>query len=143
MIDYLSQTIRPETQGLIVVLEGGDAVSIFGGTNFFHTIAAKHRDGRAAWFGRLMLQPIQQKPRWLLTQDPEPTDQLWAFFQHDPSVAAQEPHLPKHSLAYFEDSALVHFRDSESDVMFSVRCGPPYGYHANRHARGPCDRLGI
>jgi hypothetical protein len=90
-----------------------------------------------------MLGTIEVRPKWLSLQDPEPVDQIWSFFTFDPTVPITPPTRPKHSLMHFEDTCLAHFRDSEEDVMFSVRCGPPYGYHAYRHARGPCDRLGM
>jgi hypothetical protein len=141
--DYLCQTVRTETLGVVAALEARDDVPACGGASLLNAIASKRRDGRAAWLGRLMLDEIRQRPKWLMLQDPDPADQIWSFFTYDPSVEITPPAPRTHSLIHFADSGLVHFRDFEQDVTFSLRCGPPFGYHANRHARGPCDRLGM
>src|SRR5205807_439497 len=115
---------------LVVVMEGRDDMPVVGGGNFFNTMASKHRDTKAARLGRVMLGEIQQRPKFFLSEDPDVVDQLWSFFNYDPSVPITPPPPTKHLFAYYPDTGLAHFRDTEADVTFSVRCGAAFGYHA-------------
>ena len=67
---------------------------------------------------------------------------LWGFLSYDPSVPAAEKMPAAPPLTFFQDSGFVYHRNPAQDITFAVRCGPWIGYHAYRHAPGPCDRMG-
>lgn len=108
------------------------------GSMFLNQIARKYNDGRAARLeADLMADPANAE-----------RNIAHALGVLEAALCADGPVKPVARLAqpqrmhYFEDSALVHFYDPATQAEFEVQCGPKLGYHAYRHAPGPCDRVG-
>ena len=144
IVDYVLTVLRPRDHLMLAGLQfvGGDCVPFIGGGQFFHRLAAKHRDGRAAALSILLLQtPLDEFPH---PRHPDAFAQsvLHGFLSFDPSVVPVETLPLPAPLTHFEDSGLAYYRDLQNDITLSVRCGPTMGHHAYRHATGPCDRIG-
>jgi hypothetical protein len=116
--------------------------AMIGGNGFFNQIATKYSDGRAAWIQQRLLQTPELDWSHFMQRQGYYSNVLRGFLSYDPSVPAEEPQSLQ-SLQFFADTGLAHFFDAENDIIFEVRCGPWVGHHADRHATGPCDRMGL
>ncbi|MFW6061034.1 MAG: hypothetical protein ACODAQ_12710, partial [Phycisphaeraceae bacterium] len=117
--------------------------ALVGGNAFLAHQARCHGDADAAWLERHMVHQATQprRPGQVVGLH---HGMLWGFLAaapRDGGSATVSDERPR-ALHHFEDSALVHYRDRAYDVVVSLQCGPPVSYHADRAARGPCDRLG-
>lgn len=112
--------------------------SLNGGAAFFADMARLDRDPHAAWLlHRLLTAAPKDKATRTFGMH---HSRFWSYFAYDPEVAPEPPELPRRRLTHLPDDARVHFHDSDQDVTLFLRCGPQNGYHAYRHAPGPCDR---
>lgn len=138
IVDFVSKTLHLETYKIIAPNYSlGEKQRLDGGHAFFNCMASKYKDGRAAYLQQVLLQ---QPDDTFPVKAHSAT--LWGFLSFDPAVAPIKE-LPKQpALNYFPDSGVIHYHDKKSHVTLTARCGPWLGYHAERVAKGPMDRMG-
>lgn len=141
IVDYLAVVVHEAD--LTLVGWGRDKIRLVGGSAFLNAMSTVYRDRRAAYLQKL----LRSKRMHTFYAGPEEKayygDALWGFVSYDESVAPVEHLHQPEGLRYFEDSGVVHYRDTEQQWVLSLRCGPSMGYHAYRNAQGACDRLGL
>jgi hypothetical protein len=120
---------------------GNPAIPFIGGNAFLNRMAAKHRDGRAAYLQRLSLQTTDIRFCHGTQERAFSHDAFWGFMAYDPGVAAVEKLPETEALNVFWDSGLAQYHDRDADVTLSVRCGPFPSRTGYAVATGPCDRL--
>lgn len=117
-------------------------VSLVGGSGFFNQIASKYGDRTAAGVqSRLLEAPEFDWPHQVVRIGYY-SGIVRGFMTYDPATPPDDALqcAPGH---WFRDSGLVHYRNAGAGVTFTARCGPWIGMHADRHATGPCDRMGL
>ncbi|MEI7435212.1 MAG: hypothetical protein WCL16_00220 [bacterium] len=132
-------TVLNEREHALLMVEC-DRAPLLGGGLFMETMAAKNMDPVAARLSRALLAT----PEVDLGLSPYTTAAgiLFGFLAHDPATAALvAPPRPRRELRLFEDSGFVHYRDDDTGVALSVKCGPWLGYNTQRRATGPCDMM--
>lgn len=140
IVDFLSAAYDPPTDQIVAT--GPDAERQYGAQLFLNRIASKYGDGRAAWFARRTTGcPL---PEMYHGNHPYACHLgvVYGLLTHDPAVAPVAPDQPTPKVWHFEDSGLVHYRDDESGMALSVKCGPIAGYAAEPQVTCPCDLLG-
>lgn len=147
VIDYLC-TVREDTNQSPSHIQfgpdrsGGASVGwmrrMIGGNAFLKQVAVKYKDGRAARLeADLMANPSNAEKNIA-----HALGVLEAALCADTAVTPVVRTPRQERMRYFEDSALVHFYDPATQTAIQLQCGPKLGYHAYRHAPGPCDRVG-
>jgi hypothetical protein len=114
---------------------------MIGGNGFFNQIASKYHDETAAWISQRLLQIPEKEWTHFSQRQGYYADVVRGFLTDDSTIPAVPP-PPSAPLQFFPDSGRVYFFDTEKDISFQVTCAPYAGYHAYRHATGPCDRMG-
>ena len=140
VVDYIQATLRPED--FVTVVDMG-AMPFIGGNAFLNRIATKYRDGRAAYLQNVLVQSPPVQFAHPVQEEHFYNGALWGFLSFNPRVQPVKKLPVADPLAFFQDSGLVYHRNVKHDITFAVRCGPWLGYHAYRHAQGPCDRMGM
>ncbi len=146
IVGFIQDMLHEKAPVLLTAPDQGgyDVVPLHYAETFFNQVAVKYGDRRAAALvERLRRTPAAQrvyadKPRHLA---PAHEDVLWAFLAYDPSVRPVAPAVAPVRLTHYPDSGVAHYHDPRQDVTLTLRCGPWCGYHAWRHAPGPCDRM--
>jgi hypothetical protein len=118
-----------------------DEQMLLGALGFYNRVATKYQDGQAAHLAQLTLAIPATEFFHPTARNAFYQGAVWGFLAHDPTVAPVAPERPPVRLAFYEDSGLVHFRDSEHSVSLAIKCGPWDGYCGYRRAPGPSDRL--
>lgn len=139
ILDYLLRITRPQDH--LMLLE--DTFPLIGGNGFLNRMATKFDDARAATLQQAILtthagtfyHPTQANGYF--------AGALAGLLTFEPTVPALPEWPTFEPLAYFPDGGLATYRDPLDDVTLTVRCAPFAGYHAYRHARGPCDRMSM
>jgi hypothetical protein len=124
----------------MTIAEYSDLSPLLGGGLFMERVASVRRDPVAARICRLLLREPEQG----MATSPYTVAAgfLWGFLAHDSSTQVlTSPPRPSRDLRCYDDSGFVHYRDDASGVTLAVKCGPWLGYHAQRHATGPCDLM--
>lgn len=133
-------TVLDEKDLTLLMVECGDKAPLFGGELFLESMAATWRDGEAARVARVM----RDRPAEVLKTGActAALGLLWGFLAHDPaSDLLPVPVRPRRDLRLFEDSGFVQYRNDDTGVALSVKCGPWLGYNTQRRATGPCDMM--
>ena len=139
---FVRSSLRRQDRECLTDTDTG-LVTLAGGLSFFSHMATTKGDAHSARLLSLLLAKAEQPHHRENLGAQHHHSRFWFFFAGDfpqaPLPAA--PDVPVRRLVYLADSALVHFRDDELDVALSLQCGPWCGYHAERHAPDPCDRM--
>ncbi len=137
ILDYVGAVLHAE-EG-VMIGEGIESPRFIGGGAFFNRMASLYQEGRAAWFARKLLE--QEAGGFFHSSQAVASrvGVLHSLLAYDAAVEPVAPSTPP--LVWFEDSGLVQYREPASGITLSLRCGPINGYHAYRHATGPCDRI--
>jgi len=146
--DIFDEAQFPPIVDYFVVMNGvGDGRSgqlpLMGGVHFLNRMAAKYRDGRAAYLARQIVQASAPEFTHPLRAISFHLDPVYGALSHDPTVRAPDRLPPPPAFVHFPDSGLVRHCDREAGMVFSVSCGPYSGWNAYRHSLCPCDRLGL
>ncbi len=139
IVDFVYGVLRDKAPLLLLACDQQGGVMPLYGQTFFKQIAVKYNDGRAAYLAgrvRALDLPTRWRFHWLSQEDT-----LWALLGDHPSVPPVPPQHRQAKLNWYEDSGVVHHYNPAGDVTLALRCGPWCGYHAWRHAPGPCDRM--
>lgn len=139
---YVAKTLHTGLHAMLIA-EAGQA-PLVGGQALMATLAAKFRDGDAARVhGELLKKPAMefyhggQMVGYYLGM-------LFGFFAYQPEIERNvplSPPQPRRNVVSYVDAGVAHFRDDDSGAVLAVKCAPWLGYHAYRHAGGPCDRM--
>ncbi|MCG3150353.1 MAG: hypothetical protein PCFJNLEI_03836 [Verrucomicrobiae bacterium] len=140
VIDYINATLRPED--FVTIIDMGP-LPFLGGNAFLNRMATKYGDARAAFLQAVAVKSPPIKFSHPVQEEAFYNGALWGFLSYDPRVPPVAELPAAKPLAFFQDSGLAYHRNPQKDVTFAVRCGPWLGYHAYRHAQGPCDRMGM
>lgn len=139
---YVAEVMHEPTHSMLIP-EG--RIPLVGGQAMVATLASKHRDGVAQRVHNALIS----SPEFSFFHGGQAVGfyvgLLWGFFAYDPTVvpAAGKPAggASHRHLLWYEDAGFAQYRDDSTGVVFVVRCGPWLGYHAQRKAPGPCDRM--
>lgn len=141
IIDFVAQVLDDER--LMLRFSGVGNMPFIGGAAFFNRMASVYGDGLAAYLGRRLLDLRQSEFYHGTQHEAYYLGAVYGLLTFDPGI---EPaaRLPRPSrLRHFPDSGLVHYRDDDQGLVFSLRCGPSSGYNSYRASACPCDRLGV
>lgn len=140
IVDFLYMTV--DEKDVTVVGTGRDKLDFVGGLEFLNAMAALSEDGRAVYLHDVMLKAVPKRFYSATLEHAYYNSILWGLLSYDPRIEPEAPQRDEARLEHYADSGVVYYRDRENELVFSLRCGPPFGYHAYRTATGPCDRLG-
>jgi len=135
-------TVMHENERAMLIADAGDKVPLIGGQALMATMASRFNDPAAA----MVYQTLVEAPPVDFYHGGQlvgyHTGLLWGFFAWD-GIAQPQPRASVHKrhMVCYDDSAFVQYRDDRTGVVMALRCGPWLGYHAARHATGPCDRM--
>ena len=139
IVDFVAAAYDART-GLMLT-SGRDAGPLYGGHLFLNRMAARHRDGTAAWLQRELLRAATGE----FTHGNQPychhVGAVLGLLTYDPDVPPAAPGPMPARLRHFQDSALAHYRNDETGVVLAMSCGPFAGYNAERQITCSCDRL--
>ena len=134
--------VYDEDQHAMSVVENGDQIRVFGSEHLLAAVAARYHDATAARLHRIMVESALDVGARGGQQAAENTSLLWGFLAYDPAVAeAPAPVQPVRKITWYQDAGFVQYRNDEQGVALALRCGPWLGYHTQRQAVGPCDRM--
>jgi len=112
-----------------------------GGEMFLNRIAQKYNDRTAAWIHERFVKIPEPKCTHNDYADGHFNGILWGFFTYDPSIKPQAPEYRPRHLAYFDDTGLVHYRNGDTGMTFSLLCGAWPSAHSYRKVNCASDRL--
>lgn len=140
VIDYVATVLADDGKRMLI---SGlmDEMQLIGALGFYNRAASKWQDGTAAWLSEQALAMEAFEFYHPVARNAFYQGAVWGLVSYDPSVAPVAPERPRASLAHYEDSGLVQFRDSEHGVTLALKCAPFDGFSGYVHAPGPCDRL--
>lgn len=137
---YVAKIMHEPTRSMMVVarepLVGGQAIMAY--------VASKFQDAEAARVHRMLLDLVDMDFYHGSVNVGYFLGPLWGFFAFDPSRTpspAPPPPANRTQLLWFEDAGFAQFRNDKAGAVLSIFCGPWLGYHAQRKAPGPCDRM--
>ena len=137
---YVAKILHEPTRSMQVVarepLIGGQAIMAY--------VAAKFQDREAARVHNLLLDLLDMDFYHGSGTVGYYMGPLWGFFAFDPAHTpepAPAPPATRTQMQWFEDAGFAQFRNDKAGAVLSVFCGPWLGYHAQRKAPGPCDRM--
>lgn len=140
IVDFLVEAYDPATGQTMAGI--ADAAPFFGGNLFLNRMAAKHRDGRAAWLQSELLSPRDRD----FTHGNHPyaahLGTVYGLLSYDPAVAPVDPQPLPARVAHFADSGVVCYRNPDTGVALTVKCGPLVAWSAEPQVTCPCDMLG-
>ncbi len=140
VIDYVLTVLSEDGKSMLI---SGltDEMPLLGAVEFYNRAASKWQDGRAAYLAERALALQATDFYHPVARNAFYQGAVWGLMSHDPAVAPVAPEQPLAHLAHFEDSGLVHYRDSVRGVTLALKCAPFDGFYGYLHAPGPSDRL--
>ncbi len=146
IIPFMADTLDRTGTKLLFRAGNQDDSPLIGAAAFCFQLATKHADSTAHALGRLAATRPAPAKFYCSPQ------KLCYFLSRLDALLAPEPltsptAIPAKATAsrfsHYPDSGLAQWRLSGSDAAFLVKAGPFAGWHADRLAAGPCDRMQI
>jgi len=145
IIAFVETMLAADRRTLLFPGANQDDVPLIGGAEFFFQLAEKTGNPAAARLGLLAAtvpEPVKfygstQRAAFHLSK-------LWALLAPlGPRPEKIRRRKSSDVFAFFPDTGYVRWQEPVGSATFLLRCAPISGWHANRHAGGPCDRMQI